>query len=63
MEEDTTILDFLAKYIKCKRDAKHLYKMHIAMLDEYLNLNSNWKQTTVKAYLIIIIDYIFFSNS
>ena len=31
------------------------------MLDEYLNLNSNWKQITVNAYLYIIIHYICFS--
>ena len=31
------------------------------MLDEYLSLNSNWKQTTYKVYLHIIISYICFS--
>ena len=41
IEENTTDLDCLVKYTKCKRDAKLLYKMHIAMLDEYLSLNSN----------------------
>ena len=61
MEEDTTNLDFLVQYTKCKRDAKLLYKIHIAILDEYLSLNSNWRQATVKAYLHIIIDYICFS--
>ena len=61
MEEDTTDLDFLVKYTKCKRNTKLLYKMHIPMFDEYLSLNSNWRQTTVKAYLHIIIDYICFS--
>ena len=35
--------------------------MHIAMFDEYLSSNSNWKQTIVKTYLHIIIDYIYYS--
>ena len=63
-EEDTTDINFLVKYINFKRDAfLCVYKMHIATLDEYLSLNSNWKQTTVKVYLHIIIDYICFSST
>ena len=39
----------MVKLTKCKRDAKLMHNIHIAILDEYLN--SNWKETTDKGLL------------
>ena len=61
MEENKANLDFLIENTKLKRDARLLHSMLFAMLDEYINSNFNWRQTTFKTYLHIIIDYIGFS--